>query len=156
MKEYWVHFNDSTLCPVLPSTLVAPAPPASSSSLTTPAPITPTTSFVEEIAQWDKDEQSARALLTQQIPDSTLIHVQKLKTVQERWAAITQEFLDKGSYAKIDLHSCFLESKDPEKGNVCTFLEGLHTKRQDISAVDINIENKDYLPQSLPLFLHSF
>ena len=86
-----------------------------------PAPIAaaPTTSVLtaEELTvaqkQWDKDKLSAKLLLTQKIPDSTLMCIHIKKTVHEHWEAIASEYTKKGAYAQTNLHKEFLKSKCP-------------------------------------------
>ena len=47
-------------------------------------------------AEWDKDEWVAKYMLTQRLPDSTVVHIQKLTAVTEQWAAILKEYTEKG------------------------------------------------------------
>ena len=47
-------------------------------------------------AQWDKDERSAKALLTQQLPDSTIMEIHSKKSVKEQWEAVVREYTVKG------------------------------------------------------------
>jgi hypothetical protein len=44
------------------------------------------------VDKWDKDKRSAKSLLTQKIPDSTLMRVHNKQTVKERWEAIVTEY----------------------------------------------------------------
>ena len=112
-KGFWGHFTGDKVRPAAGDT---PADPKK--------PIT-----AEELAvaqrQWDKDELSAKSLLTQKIPDSTLMRVHAKRTVRERWEAIVLEYTEKGAYAQTDLRKQFLESKSPNRSNVRTFLDDL-------------------------------
>ena len=111
------------------------------------------------MAQWDRDEQSAKSLLTQKIPDSALMHIHKAKTVKERWDAITTEYTEKGTFAQTDLRTRFLESKCQEKGNVRQFLDELRIKREELATVSVDIDEKDYrstIISSLPIPLANF
>ena len=87
-KGYWGHFS---------GVIVRPAA-AEKPALT-----------AEELAlaqkQWDKDELSAKSLLTQKMPDLTLMHIHTKKTVRECWEAIVTEYTEKGAYAQTDLHA---------------------------------------------------
>src|SRR6266571_3474459 len=138
-KNFWGHFDGTSTCPALsnPST-------------------------VDEIAaknQWEKDERSAKLLLTQKISNSTLMRVHSKTTVRERWVAIVTEYTDKGAYAQTELWTKFLESCCPEKGNIREFLEGLRVKKEELAQVGVDIENKDYLSTivgSLPFALSNF
>jgi len=76
-------------------------------------------------SQWEKDERLAKSLLTQKLPDSTLMKVHMKPTVQERWEAVVKEYTEKGAYAQTDMHAKFLASRCPEKGNVRDFLDEL-------------------------------
>ena len=54
---------------------------------TSTLPVTTTNSSAADIAvknQWEKDERSAKMLLTQRLPDSTVMEVHSKKTVKER------------------------------------------------------------------------
>ena len=62
-KGYWGHFN---------GTDTRPDPTA-----------TTTAEDAATILQWDKDECSAKSLLTQKLPDSALMHIHKATTVKE-------------------------------------------------------------------------
>jgi hypothetical protein len=75
------------------------------------------------------------------------------------WAEIVCEYTEKGTYAQTDLCTKFLESKCPFGGDIRQFLDELHTKQDELSAVGIKIEEKDYcstIIQSLPNHLASF
>ena len=109
--------------------------------------------------KWDKDELSAKSLLTQKIPDSTLMHIHMKRTVKDRWEAIVTEYTEKGAYAQTDLHGRFLESKCPDKGNVQEFLDNLRVKREELASVGVDIDEKDYrstIISSLPYSLANF
>ena len=75
-----------------------------------------------------------RSLLTQKIPDSTLMRIHGKKSVKERWDAIEAKYTEKGAYAQTDLRTRFLESKCSEKGNVCEFLDNLRVKREELAS----------------------
>ena len=58
-----------------------------------------------------------------------------------------------------DLHTKFLASHYLEKGNVRESLETLHTKREELVQVGVEIDEKDYLStiiSSLPFTLLNF
>ena len=110
-------------------------------------------------ARWDKDERSAKLLLIQRLPDSTLMKIHTKKSVQERWGAIVKGFMEKGAYAQTDLRAKFLASRCAEKGNVREFLEGLRVRKEELVQVGVVIDNKDYLLtiiSSLPVALSNF
>ena len=146
-KGFWGHFTGDKVRPADGDT---PADPEK--------PIT-----AEELAiaqrQWDKDELSAKSLLTQKIPDSTLMRVHAKRTVRERWEAIVVEYTEKGAYAQTDLRKQFLESKCPNRSNVRTFLDDLRVKREELASVGVKISEDDYrstVINSLPYSLANF
>ncbi|KAK0472225.1 hypothetical protein IW261DRAFT_1343709, partial [Armillaria novae-zelandiae] len=88
-KGFWGHFSGAT-----------PSPAVSSP---------PTQAELTAVEAWQKDERSARSLLTQKIPDSTLMRIHSKPTVQECWEAIVDEYTNKGAYAQTDLRNLFME-----------------------------------------------
>ena len=117
-KGYWGHFDGTEPRPVVPAVATTTSAVPTSTTTTSPTP-------EEAAAQWDKDERSAKSLLTQKIPDSAVMRIRNKKTVKERWDAIVAEYTEKGAFAQTDLRTCFLESKCPDKGNVRQFLDEL-------------------------------
>jgi gag-polypeptide of LTR copia-type len=110
-KGFWGHFNGTSVRPVA---IFVTAPNGTTSIDNTP------------IDQWDKDERSAKSLLNQKIPDSTLMHIHSKTTVEKRWRAIEKEYTEKGAYAQTELRQKFLESKCQDKANVREFLLSRH------------------------------
>ena len=143
-KGFWGHFDGSTPRPAVISVTTAEGA---------------TTVDPAAVDQWDKDERSAKSLLTQKIPDSTLMRIHGKKSVKERWDAIEAEYTEKGAYAQTDLRARFLESKCSERGNVREFLDSLHVKREELASVGVDIDEKDYrstIISSLPTALANF
>ena len=60
-------------------------------------------------AEWDKDERMVKYMLTQRLPDSTVICIQKLTTVAEQWDAIVKEYTEKGKLAQTNMRWEFME-----------------------------------------------
>ena len=146
-KGFWAHFDGSAERPVA-------APPAEGKP---PSP--PTAEELAAMARWDKDELSAKSLLTQKIPDSTLMRIHSKPSVRERWEAIVKEYTEKGAYAQTDLRARFLETKCPEKSNVREFLDNLRVKREELASVGVEIDERDYrstILSSLPAVLANF
>jgi hypothetical protein len=79
----------------------------------------PTNGSPEVLAMWDKDEAVALDLMTQRIPDSTVIHTMSLTYAAAMWADIVKEYMEKGTMVQTDLQADFLHSKCPNRGNVC-------------------------------------
>jgi len=97
-KGFWGHFDGTTPVPSLSNPVTSKETAAKS--------------------QWEKDERSAKSLLTQKLPDSMLMKVHMKLTVQERWEAVVKEYTEKGAYVQTDMRAKFLASRCPEKGNV--------------------------------------
>ena len=101
-KGFWNHFDGSSTAPVLSETATAAEIAAKS--------------------EWDKDERSAKTLLTQRLPDSTVMEIHSKKTVRERWEAVVKEYTVKGAYGQTEMRAKFLSSRCPDKGNAKDFL----------------------------------
>src|SRR6266567_545842 len=109
--------------------------------------------------QWDKNERSAKSLLTQKIPDLTLMRVHSKKSVKERWDAIVVEYTSKGVYAQTDLRQKFMEMRCADNDNVREFLDDLRVKQEELASVGVDIDEKDYrstILASLPFALSNF
>jgi len=85
-KGYWGHFDGTSEHPAVLKLEDLPATMAVAGETTTDAPA-PTTPSAEDLAaatnQWDKDERSAKSLLTQKIPDSALMRIRNKKSIKE-------------------------------------------------------------------------
>jgi len=115
---------------------------------TSPVPVTtsePTDAEKAAKTQWEKDERSAKTLLTQRLPDSTVMEIHSKKTVKERWEVVVKEYTVKGHYAQTEMRAKFLTSRCPEKGNAKEFLRGLRLKKEELAQVGVKISDDDYL-----------
>ena len=74
--------------------------------------------------QWEKDEYSAKTLLTQRLLDSTVMEIHLKTTVKMRWDVDVKEYMVKGVYAQTEVRVKFLNSRCSEKGNAMEFLRG--------------------------------
>ena len=140
-KGFWGHFSGSTPAPVA----VDPAKPTSDESAAK--------------AQWDKNERSAKSLLTQKLPDSTVVMIHAKVTVKERWDAVVKEFSKKSAYAQADLRAKFMGMKCSDKANPREFLEGLRLKKEELVQAGVVVDEKDYFSviiSSLPMALSNF
>ena len=138
-KGFWGHFDGSTKAP----------------TLSTP----PTQPELAAKTQWEKDERSSKSLLTQKLPDSTLVLIHLKTTVKERWDAVVKEYTEKSEYAKTGLRAKFLGLRCMDKGGVREFLEGLRLKKEELVQAGVEIEEKDYLSvilSSLPPAMANF
>ena len=84
-KGFWGHFDGSSPAPV----------PVSSTA--------PTDAEKTAKTQWDKDERSAKMLLTQRLPDSTVMEIHFKTTVKDRWEAVVREYTVKGAYTQTEM-----------------------------------------------------
>ena len=156
VKGFWNHFDGSSICLEQTYTAVVTAEDGSTSG---GMPIILADELSASQNQWDKDECSVKSLLTQKIPNSTLMRVHTKKTVFERWKSIVTEYTEKGSYAQTDLRQKFLELKCPPQGNVHKFLDNLQVKKEELATVGVMIEDGDYcsaILSSLPTPLANF
>src|ERR1700678_2002459 len=90
-------------------------------------------------------------LLTQQLPDSTVMEIHSKKSVKERWEAVVKEYTVKGAYAQTDMRAKFLQSRCPERGNARDFLRKLRLKREELAQVGVKISDEDYLSTIISL-----
>jgi hypothetical protein len=138
-KGFWGHFDGTSVLP----------------TLSTPA----TDAELAAKAQWEKDERSSKSLLTQKLPDSTLVLIHSKATVKGRWDAVVAEYTLKSEYAKTGLRAKFLGMRCTDKGGVREFLEGLRLKKEELVQAGVDIDEKDYLSvilSSLPPAMSNF
>ena len=155
-KGFWDHFDGSSTRPVQSYTAVVTAADGTTSG---GAEVIPAADLATSQHQWDKEERSAKSLLTQKIPDSTLMRIHTKRTVVERWNSIVTEYTEKGAYAQTDLRQKFLELKCPSQGNVREFLDNLRVKKEELATVGVTIDDGDYrstILSSLPTPLANF
>ena len=112
-KGFWGHFDGTSPKPTVSS------PPAAGEQ--------------DALNQWTKDKHSAKALLTHCIPDSTLIRIHGEDSLKDRWDLIKTEYTQKGAFAQAELHTRFMDSRCPDKGNVHEFLDELCIKKEKLS-----------------------
>ena len=140
-KGFWGHFDGTSKMPEL---------------LTTG---TPSDKELAEKTQWEKDERSSKSLLTQKLPDSTMVLIHSKKLVKERWDEVVKEYMLKSEYAKTGLRAKFLGMKCTDKGGVREFLEGLWLKKEELCQARVEIEEDDYflvIISSLPAAMVNF
>ena len=140
-KGFWGHFSGTVSRP------------------TATDPDAPTATETTAIAQWDKDERSAKSLLTQKLPDLTVVMVHGKKTVRERWEVVVREFSKKSAYAQADMRAKFMAMRCPDKGNPREFLEGLRVRKEELAQAGVVVDEKDYFSiiiSSLPYSLSNF
>ena len=138
-KGFWGHFDGTSKKPVLSE------PPVEGESAA--------------IAQWEKDERSSKSLLTQKLPDSTMVLIHSKTSVKGRWEEVVKEYSAKSEYAKTGLRAKFLGMRCTDKGGVREFLEGLRLKKEELSQAGVEIDEKDYFSviiSSLPPAMSNF
>jgi len=128
----------------------APAPTTTAPEACVRAAATPVAMVsAEDLAaqlQWDKNERSAKYLLTQKIPDSFLMCIHSKKIVKEHndWDAIVVEYTSKGVYVQTKLRQKFMEMRCADKDDVREFLDDLRVKQEELALVGVDIDKKDY------------
>ena len=125
-NQKWGHFDGTATRPV----------PADAAK--------PTPDEVKAGAAWDQDENIARYLLSQRLPDSTAVRLKSLTTARERWAKVKSEFSVKSQYAEADMLTAFTELRCPQGGDVRSFLGQLRVKCEELSAVGVTMMDKEY------------
>ena len=135
-KGFWNHFDGSS---IRPEQTYTPQITDTDGTTTGGTPIIPPDELAASQYQWDKDKHSAKSLLTQKIPNCTLMCIHTKKTVVERWNSIVMEYTEKGAYTQTDLQQKFLELKCPSQGNVHEFLDNLRVKKEELATVGVII-----------------
>jgi hypothetical protein len=88
-----------------------------------------------------------------------LVRVYKLPSAEEAWKMITLEYMRKGVFARADLRKRFMELLCPRDDNVRLFLVDLATKREELAAGGVEINNADYrstILSAVPPYLKSY
>jgi hypothetical protein len=76
----WGHFDGSIKKPILSPT--------------------PSKDEQEKLDEWEKEERTARYMLSQKLPDSAVVRICKLDTVAKKWELVSNEFTRKGLFAR--------------------------------------------------------
>ena len=98
----------------------------------------------EAMDRWDYDDQVARYLLSQRLPDSTAVRMGPYTTAKARWDRVSTEFTAKSVYAQNDLESAFYEMRCQKGEDVRVFLTNLRYKREELAAAGVLITDRDY------------
>jgi hypothetical protein len=107
-------------------------------------PAHPTTEETTKMEKWDYDDQVATYLLSQRLPDTTVMRLSGCDTTKEHWDMVTSEYQAKSSYAQADLHQTFLEMRCAKGGDVREFLSNLCYKREELAAAGVVVTEKEY------------
>ena len=108
------------------------------------APLKPTDEETAAAEKWVYDDQVAQYLLSQRLPDSTVVRMGPYSTAALRWERVTNEFTAKSVFAQNDLETTFYDMRCPRGGDVRVFLRGVQFKREELTAAGVYITNKDY------------
>ena len=138
-KGFWGHFDGTSTVPTMSNP--------------------PTEAQAAAKTQWEKDERSSKSLLTQKLPDSTMVLIHSKTSVKERWDEVVKEYTTKSEYAKTGLRAKFLSMKCGDKGGVREFLEGLRLKKEELSQAGVDIDENTYFSviiSSLPVAMSNF
>src|SRR6266571_4246158 len=108
------------------------------------APLKPTDEETAAAEKWVYDDQVAQYLLSQRLPDSTVVRMGPYSTAALRWERVTDEFTAKSVFAQNDLETAFYDMRCPRGGDVRVFLRSVRYKREELAAAGVYITNKDY------------
>jgi hypothetical protein len=107
-------------------------------------PDNPTTMEMEEALQWDHEDTIASYLLSERLPSNINLDIEYLQTAKEQWDIISRTFTAKSDYAKTSLCRAFMDMKCPKGGDTQEFFTTLRTKRYELRAINIDINDTDY------------
>ncbi len=94
--------------------------------------------------KWAYNDQVAQYLLSQRLPDSTIVCMGPYLTAALHWKRVTDKFTAKSVYAQNDLKTTFYNMCCPRGGDVRVFLRGVRYKCEELAAARVYITNKDY------------
>ena len=104
----------------------------------------PTDGEIEAKEKWEHEDSVASYLLSQRLPDTTVMCLSNCSTTQEHWESVTKEYQAKSTYAQADLHQTFLEMCCAKGGDVREYLGNLCYKQEELAAAGVHITNKEY------------
>lgn len=104
----------------------------------------PTDAEIEAAEKWEHEDSVASYLLSQRLPDTTIMRLSSCITTKDRWDSVTQEYQAKSAYAQADLHQAFLEMRCAKGGDVREFLGNLCYKKEELAAAGVVITDKEY------------
>jgi len=124
--DRWGHFDGTEPCPV------------------TKDPVAPTKDELDAQTHWDQEDRIGHNFLLQCLPNSTIMRLNSLSTVRERWDHLTEDYKAKNAYAKSDLQEAFFDMRCPKNGDVQAFLDRLSLKWEELVAAGAPVTDKDY------------
>src|SRR6266478_4322380 len=99
---------------------------------------------IEAAKTWEHKDSVASFLLSQCLPDTTLMRLSGCATTQDQWDMVTKEYCTKSVYAQANLHQTFLEMRCAKGVNVRDFLSTLCCKREELAAASVTVTDKEY------------
>ncbi|PPR01457.1 hypothetical protein CVT24_001860 [Panaeolus cyanescens] len=157
-KGYWGHFDGSESRPG-PTGPLEKVEVSDTDGTTTATRPSTTEDDKKAMEKWDRDEATARSLLTQRVPDSTLIMISVYPSVYDQWRWIVKEFTEKSKFTQTSMKTVFLNSKCPDKSDVRKFLDSLRVKKEELITYGVHVSDEDFLStiiKSLPQYLSHF
>ena len=109
---------------------------------TSPQPAT--TADANEQTSWLDDEVKACHLLAQKLQDSTLTKLLHFTTAALMWTSLTKEFTLKSSHTVAVMCTSFDSLKCANNGNICTHLDKLCFKYEELVGISVTIPTEQY------------
>src|SRR5712692_2427395 len=104
----------------------------------------PTEGESEAGEKCEHEDAVASYLLSQHLPDITVMRLTSCLTAHDQCDMVTKEYQAKNAYAQADLHQSFLEMRCTKGGDVREFLGNLCYKREELAASGVDITDKEY------------
>jgi transposase InsO family protein len=126
VNRRWAYFTGTKKCPV-------PADPDNR-----------TPDEDEMIEAWEYSDSVAGYLLSQRLPDTTVMRLSSCNTTKKKWDLVTSEYQAKSHFAQADLHQSFMDMRCAKGGDVREFLASLCYKREELAAAGVPVSDKEY------------
>ena len=126
VNRRWGYFTGTKKCPV----------PADPSNVTEDKG--------KKIEAWEYSDSIAGYLLSQCLPDITVMRLTSCDMTKEKWDMVTSEYQAKSSYAQADLQQSFLDMRCVKGGDVHEFLASLCYKKEVLAAAGVSVTEKEY------------
>ena len=127
VTHYWAYFTGLR---------AQPSPPIDEDN--------PTEEEIEAIEKWEYEDSVASYLLSQCLPNTTIMHLSTCSTTKEHWDMVTLEYQAKSAYVQANLHQSFLEMHYTRGGDIQEFLASLCYKQEELAAASVHVTDKEY------------
>ena len=104
----------------------------------------PTDTEIEVGERWEHEDAVASYLLSQRLPDATVMRMVNCACAQDRWELVTKEFQAKSKYAQANLHQSFLDMHCARGGDVREFLASLSYKKETLAAAGMHVMEREH------------